>query len=255
MGNASLKDSKPNDGSIKQKLRMAQSTKLLSVCNAKLKELPRKVLGVELRSLDCSRNQLEGLPDDWRALTTLSKLFISENCIGIVNVSINRLTQLEELILDHNRLASLPEGLSLPSLRLLDVSYNQLETLPDTLGSLPYLTEIAASYNAFKELPRVVSASSSLESADFSHNSIAVLLDDWRPTRLTLLNLDYNPVDYLPSSLLKHSAVSRVIAEHTGITTEALREVEGLDDYESRHKARVDRAVDMNVEAKIGLFR
>jgi Leucine-rich repeat (LRR) protein len=234
---------------------MAHNTKLLSVSNAKLKELPREVLRVDLRSLDCSKNKLKRLPDDWRALTTLVKLFISENCIAHVDVSINSLTQLEELTLDHNRLASLPEGLSLPSLRLLDLSYNQLETLPETLRSFPYLTEIAASYNSFKELPGVVSASTSLESADFSHNSIAVIHDDWRPTRLTLLNLDYNPVDYLPSSLLKHSTVSRVIAEHTGITTEALREVEGLDDYERRHKARVDRAVEMNVEAKIGLFR
>lgn len=240
---------------IKQKLKQAQTSKIASLSEFQLSEIPKQFLKIELRTIDCSHNKIVKLPEDWENLVGLTKLYLNSNSLSRVSLSLNSLTYLQELKLDHNYLQELPSGLSLPNLQLLCISNNRLSFIPDSVVLLLNLREIRASHNEFRELPRTISASKNLESIDFSYNSISVVYDDWRPTKLSLINLDYNPITTLPRSLLINSNVSRLIMENTGVTVEKLRKVEGFSAYEMRHKARVDRAVDMNVEAKIGLFR
>lgn len=253
MGCDCIKDGKSQED-ISLKLAVASDTGILVLNSTRITEIPSEALGMQLKSLECSGNKISSLPEDWMELVNLKRLYLSRNKLTCIPSSIISLGKLESLKLDHNKLTDLPSHFPLTRLNLLNVSHNFLTSLPVSLGNLSSLREIQASHNNFTHLPAVVSASRSLESVDFSRNKITSLPDDWKPYKLKLINLSYNPLTTLPSSLLRNSSVSRLILENTGVVVETVRHIDGYDAYERRHKERVDRAIGMNVESNLGVF-
>lgn len=90
----------------------------------------------ELRVLDLSRNELTTLPENW---------------------SVSKLRRLQQLNLEHNNITEISgEALAgLPSLRIFNISYNQLEALPIGLfaGARDF-QEIHLQHNRLFEIPR-----------------------------------------------------------------------------------------------------
>lgn len=81
---------------------------------------------------------------------------------------------LSGLDLSHNQLCSLPDELSsLTSLEYLDISYNQLSAVPDFIRQLPALTQLNAGHNLITTVtPDELTVCPSLQTADLSGNPL-----------------------------------------------------------------------------------
>lgn len=108
----------------------------------------------------------------------------------------------QRLTLSEN-LTSFPlEILSLSdSLEILDLSNNQLTSLPKELAKLKKLKIIFASNNCFETLPEVLGQCDNLEMVGFKSNNINQVPRNSLPTKLRWLILTDNRIEVLPDSL------------------------------------------------------
>ena len=108
----------------------------------------------------------------------------------------------QRLTLSEN-LTSFPlEILSLSdSLEILDLSNNQLTSLPKEFAKLKKLKIIFASNNCFETLPEVLGQCDNLEMVGFKSNNINQVPRNSLPTKLRWLILTDNRIEVLPDSL------------------------------------------------------
>ena len=112
----------------------------------------------------------------WESHETLLRLDASQNKLSGIPPSIASLQRLTSLNLSFNQLDSLPEAdvwSQLVSLVSLQLGHNALEGLPDGLGGrgLPPLVHLSLSHNRLHHLPSSL-AEMPLESLDVSHNRL-----------------------------------------------------------------------------------
>jgi Leucine-rich repeat (LRR) protein len=112
---------------------------------------------------------------------------------------------LRELDLSSNQLKSLPDSIGdLINLEKLDLSSNQLECLPDSFGNLINLQILALSYNQLKSLPDSIGNLINLRKLGLSHNQLESLPDSiGNLINLKGLWLQKNKLKSLPTSILK----------------------------------------------------
>ena len=122
-----------------------------------------------------------------------------------------RSNNLNELLLYSYGLESVPpEVFSPPLLQVvvLDLSQNNLTSLPHELSFLIHLRKLVVSYNKLTELPDSLGNLTELESFDASHNAIEELPQTFiYLTCLASAALDYNNFAQIPESLLEIMAV------------------------------------------------
>ena len=124
-----------------------------------------------LKNLDLSQNRLATCPHLSSGLVQVSmdfnmlkKLSVCSNALKRLTISVNSITEIEE-------------GLTFPSLELLDISMNRLSSL-----------------NKFAEMFPV------LKSGNFSNNMLKSVPEHFS-TRLVTLNLSQNQIEVLPDSI------------------------------------------------------
>jgi len=208
----------------------------------------------QLQVLDLHGNQLDGLPDTLSELKDLRKLNIAGNKIATlpmqalsglplveINASKNKLSgllynqditefkKLRTLNLSYNSIDQFSEhNMALPCLQLLMLDGNRLLALPNMLA-WTCLHTLTASENNLTGLPSYFAEMESLQSVDFSHNSIKVVDPKIaRMESLSVLNLQGNPLrerKYLTMStqdmkmdLGKRNAPEETLAERTTLT-------------------------------------
>ncbi|XP_022109787.1 leucine-rich repeat-containing protein 40-like isoform X2 [Acanthaster planci] len=175
------------------------SSKTLSLSNCDLKQLPREVLHMtELSRLYLTYNDLGELPDVFFKLKNLTILnlgfnifrhippviFELKNLVVLVmknngvthdriGKGISRLTNLEEIYLDNNKLEAFPEKLcDLPRLRILQLSNNAICKIPDRISKMKKLQYLNMRSNRLTVVPKTVGELQSLEMACFAQNMI-----------------------------------------------------------------------------------
>jgi len=95
-----------------------------------------------------------------------------------------------------------PEIFSLSdSLEILDLSGNQLSSLPDDLVKLKKLKVIFCSQNQFTELPAVLGRCSALSMVGFKANQIRYVPAESLPAKLRWLTLTDNAIEQLPPEI------------------------------------------------------
>ncbi len=141
----------------------------------------------------------------------------------VVNLSGQQLSRLpdfvlnnpavEELVLDHNQITSLPAQIgNLSKLRVLNLNNNQLTgELPGEIRLLP-LKELSARSNRLSGIPAEIGQINSLIHLDLSHNQITDLPDELTNlTRLKTLNLTGNPIPTAKIDQLREKMPSTTI--------------------------------------------
>ncbi|KAK7069739.1 hypothetical protein SK128_028229, partial [Halocaridina rubra] len=110
----------------------------------------------------------------------------------------------------------IPEELSIhvPHLRILDVSHNQITSLPQTFHLLLHLRELNISYNKLRTVPETVTRLSKLQVLNIAHNNITELSYSFSKLKnLTKLNVSYNNIRALPDALIECPHL-RVLVAH-----------------------------------------
>jgi len=106
-----------------------------------------------------------------------------------------RFTSIEVLNLSRNQLCSLPSGISqLQLLTRLDISFNCLIQLPSEIGTLEYLEILNLSFNQLEELPETFGQLTNLTSLNIRNNKLTRLPDVTGLTKLISFNFCNNPL-------------------------------------------------------------
>jgi len=109
---------------------------------------------------------------------------------------ITRLTLSENLTEFPNKIFSLAN-----SLEVLDLSNNQLSTLPDELSSLTKLKILFLTNNHFERIPAVLASCPQLEMISFKSNKLTHVDENVLPHRTRWLILTNNKIANLPDSM------------------------------------------------------
>ena len=113
-------------------------------------------------------------------------------------IDTNGYDSLRSLILVSSGLTKITlEGLR--SLELLDLSYNDIETVPEALGSCSQLRSIRLSHNKLKQLPREIGKLQKLSVLEVSNNNLRVLTSRIVLCKqLKVIQVDHNDLQSLP---------------------------------------------------------
>lgn len=130
-----------------------------------------------------------------------------------------QLSGIKRLSLAEN-LSSFPlEILSLAdSLEILDLSNNQLSSLPAELVQLHKLKVIFASNNNFETLPDILGQCPNLEMVGFKSNKIKHVSEESLPPKLRWLILTGNQVEKLPDSLGERPRLQKLVISGNNLT-------------------------------------
>ncbi|XP_064461002.1 leucine-rich repeat-containing protein 47-like [Ornithodoros turicata] len=132
---------------VPAELGSLKKLKFLDISNNGLESIPPELSRLsELQSFNVSFNKLSFLPDDFKSLSHL--IVLNFACNEIVDfptfLTEGKFDFLTEVVGNKNCIASLPRGLegSLPALKVLDVSANNIKEVPGEIGDCLKLKEI-----------------------------------------------------------------------------------------------------------------
>ncbi|KAL6449254.1 hypothetical protein ACFW04_000712 [Cataglyphis niger] len=160
-----------------------------------------------LTHLDVSENSIEKL--DISALQELRSVRCARNHLTELTLCGRNLVS---LIAGNNKLKKLTVEPVPTNLEHLDVSYNNLDALPEWMTELPALRVLFASHNALTALPdRLLSQPSRLEVLHLPHNRLQALPPPRRPLNIVHLTLQGNMLTTLPTSFFTNTEKMKVL--------------------------------------------
>ena len=164
----------------------------------------------------------------------------------IINVANNDIDKFPEKLKDHKKLLTLilsDNDLdsitgdiigSIDSLKILDLSDNQLTGIPKEIGSLKNLVSLNISHNAVQNLPIEIEKLSSLQELDISGNDFKSIAPDLSNLpALKILDLSGNHLTGLPEGFDKLYSLERLMFKNNFLSTfsasEKLKNLKVLD--------------------------
>jgi Leucine-rich repeat (LRR) protein len=112
------------------------------------------LIGVGLKTLDLSMNNIHMLPSDCGLWTDLKRLDLSRNNLAALHANFQNFVQLKYLRLNHNKLFAFPDvTLNLTNLKVLNLSKNRIHSIPGTVSCMYFLRELNLNDNVITELP------------------------------------------------------------------------------------------------------
>jgi hypothetical protein len=202
-----------------------RSTKSLSLYNNKLATLSGfstlVSAGAPLEDLVLSNNELPALPPTLGSLRSLRRLWAEDNALrGALPACVLKLTGLRLLRLSGNAFDEVPDAIAgLTQLEELALDGNALVELPEALGALRKLRVLQLRGNKLTRLPSSVGELAALEVLAVSSNRLEAL----PPTiggcvALRALSVNGNgALRTLPAGLARCEKLARVVAANCGI--------------------------------------
>ena len=174
-----------------------------------------------LRCLAVKDCCLTHVPSTISTLTMLRSLSLSDNSIRSVPAEIfERCLCLESVVLNNNRISTLPRIDKLQKLKLLWLSSNSLQRLPEGIETLSDLEDLCANDNRIESLPKDLNNLRSLKRLSMAKNRIELMPRTIGAlTRLEHLDLQRNKLSgKLPDSLGCLERLRRLLLAHNEIS-------------------------------------
>lgn len=175
----------------------------LSLKNNALKELPTSVFTLEsLKYLNLSDNQIREINGHYFSnLIDIEKVDISYNQITSIPLDRIEYPKCKNLSIKGNRLIKFPTAISdTHTLEKLDLSENKITSIDDdAFDGLENLIELDLSFNELQYLPTSIGKLKNLKRLNLSGNKISSLPKEFENlTSLEFLDFDGNPIERVP---------------------------------------------------------
>lgn len=166
-----------------------------------------------LENLTVSNVELNRVENRIMKLRNLKMLNLNKNLIKEIPLSLGQMLKLSELHLANNKLAcinhQLFQGTIAHTLAVLDLSNNEIEYLPHTLGNLKSLYTVKFNNNNLKKLPISLGKLSNLRNISASNNQLVELPATIMNLHLATMDVFSNPFNsslgivknYMPSGV------------------------------------------------------
>ncbi|NWV16753.1 LRCH1 protein, partial [Origma solitaria] len=193
----------PLNRGLERALEEAAHSGGLNLSGRKLKEFPRSApalshdLSDTVRA-DLSKNRLTEVPTELCHFVSLETLNLYHNCIKVIPDAIINLQMLTYLNLSRNQLSSLPACLCGLPLKVLIASNNKLGSLPEEIGQLKQLMELDVSCNEITALPQQIGQLKSLKELNVRRNYLEVLPQELVQLPLVKFDFSCNKVLVIP---------------------------------------------------------
>ncbi|NXV93537.1 LRCH1 protein, partial [Calonectris borealis] len=163
---------------------------------------------------DLSKNRLTEVPTELCHFVSLETLNLYHNCIKIIPDAIVNLQMLTYLNLSRNQLSSLPACLCGLPLKVLIASNNKLGSLPEEIGQLKQLMELDVSCNEITVLPQQIGQLKSLKELNVRRNYLEVLPQELVQLPLVKFDFSCNKVLVIPICFRKMVQLQVLLLEN-----------------------------------------
>uniref|UniRef100_A0A7M4E0T5 Leucine rich repeats and calponin homology domain containing 1 n=1 Tax=Crocodylus porosus TaxID=8502 RepID=A0A7M4E0T5_CROPO len=218
-GGASLGFNLPLNRGLERALEEAAHSGSLNLSSRKLKEFPRSAAALshdlsDTVRADMSKNRLTEVPMELCHFVSLETLNLYHNCIKIIPDAIVNLQMLTYLNLSRNQLSSLPACLCGLPLKVLIASNNKLGSLPEEIGQLKQLMELDVSCNEITALPQQIGQLKSLRELNIRRNYLKVLPQELVELPLVKFDFSCNKVLVIPICFRKMMQLQILLLEN-----------------------------------------
>ncbi|NWY70622.1 LRCH1 protein, partial [Erithacus rubecula] len=202
-GSGALGLQAPLNRGLERALEEAAHSGGLNLSGRKLKEFPRSAAALshdlsDTVRADLSKNRLTEVPTELCHFVSLETLNLYHNCIKVIPDAIVNLQMLTYLNLSRNQLSSLPACLCGLPLKVLIASNNKLGSLPEEIGQLKQLMELDVSCNEITALPQQIGQLKSLKELNVRRNYLEVLPQELVQLPLVKFDFSCNKVLVIP---------------------------------------------------------
>ncbi|RLW08203.1 hypothetical protein DV515_00003249 [Chloebia gouldiae] len=163
---------------------------------------------------DLSKNRLTEVPTELCHFVSLETLNLYHNCIKVIPDAIVNLQMLTYLNLSRNQLSSLPACLCGLPLKVLIASNNKLGSLPEEIGQLKQLMELDVSCNEITALPQQIGHLKSLKELNVRRNYLEVLPQELVQLPLVKFDFSCNKVLVIPICFRKMVQLQVLLLEN-----------------------------------------
>uniref|UniRef100_A0A8V5GBV1 Uncharacterized protein n=1 Tax=Melopsittacus undulatus TaxID=13146 RepID=A0A8V5GBV1_MELUD len=218
-GGGSLGLQAPLNRGLERALEEAAHSGGLNLSGRKLKEFPRSTAALshdlsDTVRADLSKNRLTEVPTELCHFVSLETLNLYHNCIKIIPDAIVNLQMLTYLNLSRNQLSSLPACLCGLPLKVLIASNNKLGSLPEEIGQLKQLMELDVSCNEITALPQQIGQLKSLKELNVRRNYLEVLPQELVQLPLVKFDFSCNKVLVIPVCFRKMVQLQVLLLEN-----------------------------------------
>ncbi|NWU12043.1 LRCH3 protein, partial [Cephalopterus ornatus] len=147
---------------------------------------------------DLSRNRLSELPAEACHFVSLESLNLYQNCIRYIPEAVLNLQSLTFLNISRNQLSTLPVHLCSLPLKVLIASNNKLVSIPEEIGQLRQLTELDVSCNEIQTIPPQIGHLESLRDLNVRRNNLVRLPEELAELPLIRLDFSCNKITTIP---------------------------------------------------------
>ncbi|XP_010084898.1 PREDICTED: leucine-rich repeat and calponin homology domain-containing protein 3, partial [Pterocles gutturalis] len=145
-----------------------------------------------------SRNRLSELPAEACHFVSLESLNLYQNCIRYIPEAVLNLQSLTFLNISRNQLSTLPVHLCSLPLKVLIASNNKLVSIPEEIGQLRQLTELDVSCNEIQTIPPQIGNLESLRDLNVRRNNLVRLPEELAELPLIRLDFSCNKITTIP---------------------------------------------------------
>ncbi|XP_036913521.1 leucine-rich repeat and calponin homology domain-containing protein 1 isoform X3 [Sturnira hondurensis] len=208
----------PLNRGLERALEEAANSGGLNLSARKLKEFPRTAApGHDLSDTvqaDLSKNRLVEVPVELCHFVSLETLNLHHNCIRVIPEAVVNLQALTYLNLSRNQLSTLPACLCALPLRVLIASNNKLGSLPEEIGQLRQLMELDVSCNEITALPPQIGQLKSLRELNVRRNYLEVLPQELVDLPLVKFDFSCNKVLGIPACFREMKQLQVLLLEN-----------------------------------------
>ena len=176
---------------------------VLSLTNCGLDKIPSSIKHCKhLHRLNLEGNQIKHIPRWLSSLDSLEEINLNFNKLNLKRRDIRRLAKVEDVLLAGNGIKSLPNNIGILSCESLNLSKNQLSSLPKSFAKLKQARYLIFYDNAFETIPEELAGFKNLKHLDFYKNKITEIPEFvGNMDNLQQLFLSFNQIDKIPDTL------------------------------------------------------